>query len=57
MISNFYFNPNDEQNTMEAFNAEGAIHRIKKHKCVVIEVKGICAVAIAFIPFNGLELN
>ncbi len=41
---------------MEAFNAEGAILRIKKRKCVVVEVKGICAVAITFVPSDWLEL-
>ena len=34
----------------------GVIRRIKKRKCVVVEVKGICAVAITFVPSDWLEL-
>lgn len=33
----------------------GVIKRIKKSKCVVVEVRGICAVAIAFVPSAWLE--
>jgi transcription antitermination factor NusG len=34
----------------------GIIRRIKKRRCVVVEVNGICAVAIAFVPSDWLEL-
>ena len=34
----------------------GTIRRIKKRRCVVVEVNGICAVAITFVPSDWLEL-
>ncbi len=34
----------------------GIIRRIKKRRCVVVEVCGICAVAITFVPSDWLEL-
>ena len=34
----------------------GIIRRIKKRRCVVVEVNGICAVAITFVPSDWLEL-
>ena len=34
----------------------GIIRRIKKRRCVVVEVSGICAVAITFVPSDWLEL-
>lgn len=34
----------------------GTIRRIKKRRCVVVEVSGICAVAITFVPSDWLEL-
>lgn len=35
--------------------AEGVIKRIKKRQCVVIQIEGIAAVAITFVPAAWLE--
>ena len=34
---------------------EGVIRRIKKNQCVVVQVEGIAAVAITFVPSAWLE--
>lgn len=36
-------------------DAEGVIKRIKNNRRVVVEVKGICAVAIAFVPSAWIQ--
>ena len=40
----------------ELAGCTGIIRRIKKRRCVVVEVNGICAVAITFVPSDWLEL-
>ena len=37
-------------------DVEGVIKRIKKNKSVVVQIEGVAAVAIAFVPANYLEL-
>lgn len=36
---------------------EGVIKRIKKNKCVVVQIEHVAAVAIAFIPSSFLEMK
>lgn len=35
--------------------AEGVIKRIKKHRCVVVQIEGVAAVAITFVPTAWIE--
>jgi transcription antitermination factor NusG len=37
-------------------DVEGVVKRIKKNKSVVVQIEGIAAVAIAFVPANYLTL-
>lgn len=37
-------------------NVEGVIKRIKKNKSIVVQIEGVAAVAIAFVPANYLML-
>jgi len=34
---------------------EGTIKRVKKNKCVVVQIENVAAVAIAFLPAAFLE--
>ncbi len=61
----FYLNPNGFINkigkrvriTGGPFkDVEGVVKRIKKNKSVVVQIEGIAAVAIAFVPANYLTL-
>lgn len=61
----FFLNPSDYINkigkhvkiTAGPFkDVEGVIKRIKKNKSVVVQIEGVTAVAIAFVPANQLML-
>ena len=35
---------------------EGVVKRIKKNQCVVVQIEGIAAIALTFVPFAWLEV-